>query len=110
MSARAIDTLRACDIIAAEDTRRTRALLSHFGIPGKHVVTHNAHADTKDVERLILALAAGESVALVTDAGTPSVSDPGETLVQAAVRADIRVVPIPGASAVTAEASVSARP
>jgi 16S rRNA (cytidine1402-2'-O)-methyltransferase len=99
---RAIETLRACDRIAAEDTRRTRALLSHLGIVGKPVDALHAHSSERDVARANERLAAGESIALVTDAGTPAVSDPGGALVEAAIAAEIAVVPIPGASAVLA--------
>ena len=71
LSARAVETLRACDRVAAEDTRRTRALLTHFGIAGKPVEALHAHSTGADVERLVGRLEEGEHVALVTDAGTP---------------------------------------
>jgi len=99
---RAIETLRECDRVLAEDTRRTRQLLAHFGIGGKPVERFDAHATARDVARAVEALAAGERVALATDAGTPSVSDPGGQLVEAAIEAGARVVPVPGASAVLA--------
>lgn len=102
LTLRAIDTLRACDRIAAEDTRRTRALLSHLGITGKRVDALHAHSSDRDVARATDQLSSGESIALVTDAGTPSVSDPGDALVLAAIAAGITVVPVPGASAVLA--------
>jgi 16S rRNA (cytidine1402-2'-O)-methyltransferase len=102
LTARALATLRACDRIAAEDTRRTRGLLSHFGITGKPLEALHAHSDARDVARLVERMVAGESVALVTDAGTPAVSDPGTDVVRAAIAAGVRVVPIPGASAVLA--------
>ncbi len=102
ITARALDTLRACERIVAEDTRRTRQLLSHFGIAGKKVDRLDAHASPRDVARVAGLLAGGESVAVVTDAGTPGVSDPGEALVEAAIAAGARVVPIPGPSAVLA--------
>jgi 16S rRNA (cytidine1402-2'-O)-methyltransferase len=86
----------------AEDTRRTRQLLSHFSIGGKEVQRLDAHASPGDVARIVDRLASGEQVALVTDAGTPAVSDPGEALVEAAIAAGVRVVPIPGASALLA--------
>jgi len=104
---RAIETLKACDVVAAEDTRRTRALLTHLGIAGKELVSLHAHTGDKTISRLVSRLERGSSVALVTDAGTPSVSDPGEALVRAAIQAGIRVVPIPGASAVLAALSAS---
>jgi len=99
---RALETLRTCDRVVAEDTRRTRQLLSHFGVAGKPVERLDAHASARDVARVVERLAAGERVALVTDAGTPGVSDPGEALVEAAVRAGARVVPVPGPSAALA--------
>ena len=102
VTARALDTLRACDRVVAEDTRRTRALLSHFAIAGKRVDALHAHSSDADVTRVVDAILAGESVAVVTDAGTPVVSDPGDALVRAAIAAGVRVVPIPGASAVLA--------
>src|SRR3954471_19981944 len=74
---RAIETLRSADRVVAEDTRRTRGLLSHLGISGKPVDRLDAHAAEADVARVVEHLARGEQVALVTDAGTPVVSDPG---------------------------------
>ncbi len=102
LSARAIDTLRACDRVVAEDTRRTRGLLSHIGIAGKPLEAIHAHSTDRDIARLIEKLTHGESMAMVTDAGTPVVSDPGDALVKAAIAAQVTVVPIPGASAVLA--------
>ncbi len=99
---RAVKVLTSCDRVAAEDTRRTRALLSHLGVSGKPVDALHAHSSPRDVERLVQALEAGESIALVTDAGTPVVSDPGDALVRAAIDRGLRVVPVPGASAVLA--------
>jgi 16S rRNA (cytidine1402-2'-O)-methyltransferase len=104
---RAIETLRAVDRVIAEDTRRTRGLLSHFGIAGKPVDRLDANAEAHDVARALTHLEAGESVALCTDAGTPIVSDPGTALVRAAVAAGAAVVPIPGASAVLAAIALS---
>jgi 16S rRNA (cytidine1402-2'-O)-methyltransferase len=99
---RAVETLRACDRVAAEDTRHTRALLAHLGITGKQLESLHAHSTERDVERVTAQLVAGKSVALVTDAGTPAVSDPGGALVTGAIAAGVRVVPIPGPSAVLA--------
>jgi 16S rRNA (cytidine1402-2'-O)-methyltransferase len=99
---RAIDTLRACDRIVAEDTRRARQLLSHLGIVGKRVERLDAHASAREVARVVDRLADEESVALITDAGTPAVSDPGDALVRAAITAGAQIVPIPGASAILA--------
>jgi 16S rRNA (cytidine1402-2'-O)-methyltransferase len=102
LTLRAIDVMKTCDRVAAEDTRRTRQLLAHLGIEGKPLEALHAHSSARDVAKLVERLLAGESVALVTDAGTPAVSDPGDALVKASVTANVRVVPIPGASAVLA--------
>ena len=102
MTARAVETLRACDRVVAEDTRRTRQLLTHLAIAGKPVDRLDAHSGEHDVARLVARLAEGEKIALVTDAGTPGVSDPGEAIVRAAIAAGATVVPVPGASAVLA--------
>ena len=102
MTERGVETLRACDRVLAEDTRRSRHLLTHFGIASKRLERLDAHSSERDVGRLIGALMAGENLALVTDAGTPGVSDPGGVLVEAAIGAGIRIVPIPGPSAVLA--------
>jgi 16S rRNA (cytidine1402-2'-O)-methyltransferase len=104
---RAIETLRNADRVIAEDTRRTRALLSHLGVSGKPIDRLDATAGPADVARAVEHLVHGERVALVTDAGTPVVSDPGTALVAAAARAGILVVSIPGASAVTAAIAVA---
>jgi 16S rRNA (cytidine1402-2'-O)-methyltransferase len=97
---RAIEVLKTCDRIAAEDTRHTKKLLSHLGIGGKPMDALHAHSNERDVAKLVERLVAGESIALVSDAGTPVVSDPGDALVRAAIAAEVTVVPIPGASAV----------
>jgi 16S rRNA (cytidine1402-2'-O)-methyltransferase len=102
LTLRAIDLLKTCDRVAAEDTRRTRQLLTHLGIEGKPLDALHAHSTARDVAKLVERLENGESVALVTDAGTPAVSDPGDALVKASIAANVRVVPIPGASAVLA--------
>ncbi len=104
---RAIETLRAVDRVLAEDTRRTRGLLSHLGISGKPVDRLDAHAEEAAIPRVIERLVGGESIALCTDAGTPVVSDPGALLIQAAIAAGVRVVPLPGASAVMAAIALS---
>lgn len=102
LTLRAIDVLKTSTRVAAEDTRRTRQLLSHLGIEGKPLDALHAHSSDRDVARLVGRLEAGDSVALVTDAGTPAVSDPGDALVRAAIAAGVRIVPVPGASAVLA--------
>ena len=98
---RALDTLARASWIAAEDTRVTRALLSHFGIGARLLAVHE-HNEAAAAERVCRAIAAGEAVALVSDAGTPGVSDPGRMVVQKARAAGLPVVPIPGPSALTA--------
>src|ERR1700722_12654611 len=100
LSARAVETLRACHLVVAEDTRRTRQLLSHLAIAGKPVERFDAHATDAGVARMVTRLTSGENIALVTDAGTPGVSDPGQRLVETAAAAGVTVVPIPGPSAV----------
>ncbi|HET8770477.1 MAG TPA: 16S rRNA (cytidine(1402)-2'-O)-methyltransferase [Gemmatimonadaceae bacterium] len=101
ITARAIDVLSSVTVILAEDTRHSRVLADRFGIrtPMQSYHEHNEAAATP---RLIERLAAGESMALITDAGTPLVSDPGARLVRAAIDAGVRVSPVPGASAVLA--------
>lgn len=103
---RALDTLRAADLVAAEDTRVTRTLLAHFGIGSRLLAVHE-HNERAAAERIVAAIAEGRAVALVTDAGTPGVSDPGSVVVEAVRLAGQRVVPVPGASALTAALSAS---
>lgn len=107
LSQRAADTLREVAVVLAEDTRRSRGLLSHLAITGKELSRLDAHASDEAIAKVVERLVAGESAALVTDAGVPGVSDPGARLIRAAVAAEVPVVPIPGASAVTAAVSVS---
>ncbi|MFN4033232.1 MAG: 16S rRNA (cytidine(1402)-2'-O)-methyltransferase [Fimbriimonadales bacterium] len=106
---RALETLRAVDLIAAEDTRHTQKLLKHYGIETPLISFHQ-HSGAGRVQQIIERLQTGASVALVTDAGTPGISDPGGALVEAAHKAGIRVVPIPGASALTAILSAAGLP
>src|SRR3954471_11106983 len=103
---RALRTLREVSVIAAEDTRRTARLLQHYSISTRTTSLHE-HNERAKTPSLIARLLAGESIALVSDAGTPVVSDPGTQLVAAAHSAGIRVVPIPGASAALAALSSS---
>jgi 16S rRNA (cytidine1402-2'-O)-methyltransferase len=103
---RALRVLREADCVLAEDTRRTRTLLSHHGI-GTRLTALHAHSSEARVEQLAAELAAGSRFALVTDAGTPLVSDPGAALVGAALRHDVPVEAIPGASAVITAISVA---
>jgi 16S rRNA (cytidine1402-2'-O)-methyltransferase len=100
LTPRAVETLKVVDRVIAEDTRRTRGLLTHLEITGKPLDRFDAHSGPGDIARLVDRMKSGETVALVTDAGTPAVSDPGEALTRACILEGVRVVPIPGASAV----------
>jgi len=104
---RALETLKQTKHIAAEDTRRTRQLLTHFAISERALHALDANASPRKIEELLQLLESSEDIALVTDAGMPSVSDPGTALVRGAHARGITVVPIPGASAVTAAVGVS---
>jgi len=103
---RALDILATADIVAAEDTRVTATLLARYGIAGRPRAVHR-HNEAREVAHVVAALGKGLSVALVTDAGTPGISDPGARLVRAVREAGHRVVPIPGPSAVAAAISVA---
>ncbi len=109
LSPRARQTLAKVDVIAAEDTRHTGRLLSHLGLKKRQIALHE-HNEARVTQALIEHLSDGRSVALVSDAGTPLVSDPGYRLVQAAHAGGITVSPVPGPSAVTAALSVSGLP
>ena len=98
ISFRAIETLKEVDLIAAEDTRHTRELLNHFDIK-KELVSFNEHTDTGKAENLIEKIKDGISIALVSDAGTPIISDPGIVLTKLAIENDIELIAIPGACA-----------
>jgi 16S rRNA (cytidine1402-2'-O)-methyltransferase len=104
---RALETLKQTKHIAAEDTRRTRQLLTHFAILERNLHALDANASPRKIEELLLLVDSGEDVALVTDAGMPSVSDPGTALVRGAHARGLTVCPIPGASAVTAAVGAS---
>jgi 16S rRNA (cytidine1402-2'-O)-methyltransferase len=106
LSPRAAETLRTVDTVAAEDTRRTKGLLSSIDAHPR-LVSYHAHSDDRRAESLLAILAEGRSVALVTDAGTPAISDPGHLLVAAARNAGVPVVPVAGPSAVAAALSAS---
>lgn len=106
LTARAVDVLRAVDVVAAEDTRRTRPLLSHIDAHPELMSLH-AHSPAGRLDALVASLDAGRSVALVTDAGTPAISDPGADLVARVRAAGHPVIPIPGPSAVVTALSVS---
>ena len=106
---RALRVLREVDLIAAEDTRRTRQLLSHYGIH-KPLVSYHEHNRRARAETLLAEIREGRNVALVTDAGTPGISDPGEHLVRRIIQESIPIVPVPGASALIAALSLSGLP
>jgi 16S rRNA (cytidine1402-2'-O)-methyltransferase len=103
---RALEVLKTVDVVAAEDTRHTSHLLSHFAIQKKLIAVHE-HNEQKSAQILLERLRAGESIALVTDAGTPGISDPGAIVVDVLREAGVKVVPVPGASAVIAALSAS---
>ena len=98
---RAVEVLGAVDLIIAEDTRHSRVLLDHYAIRTK-TSSYHEHNEARSVPRLLERLAAGERIALISDAGTPVLSDPGARIVRAAVEAGIPVEPVPGASALLA--------
>src|SRR5256712_11352874 len=106
---RALRTLKECDVIAAEDTRRTGQLLRQFGI-SKTLLSYFKFNEARRSEEIIERLRRGEKVALVTDAGSPGISDPGERVVKAALAAGFRVEPVPGPSAVIAALTASGLP
>ena len=103
---RAIETLKTAQVIACEDTRVTRILLNHLGIKTRVIAVHE-HNERSAADGIVNLLQQGQSVALVTDAGTPAVSDPGAVVVNAVRVAGFKVIPIPGASAVVAAISAS---
>jgi len=104
---RALDVLGAVGVVAAEDTRNTRHLLQHHGIGDAKLLALHQHNERAGAEKIVTLLQQGNSVALVTDAGTPAVSDPGALLIEAVRAAGFRVIPIPGASAAIAALSAS---
>ena len=106
---RAVRILREADVIAAEDTRHTRKLLAHLDIHTP-LTSFHAHSGTARLERILRTLEEGKSVALVTDAGTPGIADPGQPLIAAAVERGISVVPVPGPSAAVAAVSIAGFP
>ena len=110
LSPRAVEALGGADVIVCEDTRRTRKLLTHARVKGKPLLAVHGHNEAAEVRRVLAHLGDGRRVALVTDAGTPGMSDPGERLVEAVVRAGHDVVVVPGPSAVIAALVVSGLP
>src|SRR5215510_2689604 len=106
---RALRTLKECDLVAAEDTRRTGQLLKHFGI-AKPMVSYFQFNEARRSEEILHRLQQGEKVALVTDAGSPGISDPGERVVRAALAAGNRVEAVPGPCALVAALTASGLP
>jgi 16S rRNA (cytidine1402-2'-O)-methyltransferase len=109
MTFRAVRILGEVDLIAAEDTRHSRKLLTHYGIATRLTPYHDHNEQLKS-DYLVSLLLAGQNIALITDAGTPCIADPGYRIVQAARATGIKVVPIPGASALAAAVSASGLP
>ena len=109
LSPRARDVLRIADVIAAEDTRRAQGLLSRIGVES-HVIAFHEHNETARIDDLLERLSAGATIALISDAGTPLISDPGWRLVHAARVRGFTVVPVPGPSAVISALSVAGLP
>ena len=106
---RALRILKEVDLIACEDTRRTGLLLQHFQLK-KPLISYHQHSKIQKVDYLVSCLQSGQDIALLTDAGTPGIADPAGVLLAAALKSKIRVVPIPGPSAVTALLSVAGAP
>ena len=106
---RALRVLKECDVVAAEDTRRTGQLLKHFGI-AKPLLSYFQFNEARRSEEIIERLRRGEKIALATDAGSPGISDPGERVVRAAIAAGLRVESVPGACALVAALTASGLP
>jgi len=109
ISMRALRILKEADVVACEDTRQTLKLLSHFDI-SKRLVSYHEHNEMTRAAEIVIELEQGAKVALVSDAGTPAISDPGHRLVSLCLRHGIRVVPVPGASAFVAALAASGMP
>jgi 16S rRNA (cytidine1402-2'-O)-methyltransferase len=110
ISQRAIEALKAADIICCEDTRHSGKLLAHFGVTGKKLVVINEHTEYDAREEIVSRVTSGSNVALITDAGTPGISDPGERLVVAVINAGGVVTAVPGPSALTMALVISGLP
>ena len=106
---RAISTLQSVDIILAEDTRNSKKLLDAHKIKTK-MISYHEHSNDKEIKKIIDLLLEGKDLALISDAGTPTISDPGYGLIRDCIKHDIVIVPIPGVSAITAAMSVSGLP
>lgn len=107
---RAVEVLGEADIILAEDTRKTGMLLKRLGIPNKPFLSYNEHNHSRRIPHVLELLKSGESLALVSNAGTPGISDPGARLVHEVLKAGFKVIPVPGPSAVVAALSCSGFP
>jgi len=103
---RALETLKNVDLIACEDTRHTLQLLNHFAIK-KPLISYHQHSKDSKIDQIISTILEGQDVAIVTDAGTPGISDPGEFLIRSAIENKIEIEPIPGVSAAITALSVS---
>ncbi|MFQ5700581.1 MAG: 16S rRNA (cytidine(1402)-2'-O)-methyltransferase [Acidobacteriota bacterium] len=110
MTPRALEALSAAPIVACEDTRRTRRLLQHFGIRPGRLISYHKFNERRQARVILHALRRGEDVALVSDGGTPGLSDPGALVIDEALEARLRVSPVPGASAASAAFSVAGFP
>ena len=107
---RALEVLREADVIMCEDTRSTNRLLRHYGIEGKNLVSNHEHNERGRSKEIVDRVSAGETVALVSDAGMPTISDPGYRAVEACRDADLTVVALPGATAALTAAAASGLP
>jgi len=105
---RAVEVLRNVDVVASEDTRRTSRLLKHLQLPFTKLISHHEHNWKNSAPEIVAMAQAGQSIALVSDAGTPGICDPGTQLIDACIKAGVRVEPIPGACAAAAAVSVAA--
>ena len=110
MTQRAIEALQSADVICCEDTRHSGKLLAHFGVTGKKLIVINEHTEYDAREQIVSLVTSGSVVALITDAGTPGISDPGERLVVAVIEAGGNVTAAPGASALTMALVISGFP
>ena len=110
LSPRAVEALAAADVVACEDTRRTGRLLQHAGVDGVRLMRLDAHTEDRAAQRVVACLDEGQQVAVVTDAGTPGISDPGERLVNIALAAGHQVTVVPGPAAPVAALGISGLP
>lgn len=110
MTQRAVETLQSADVICCEDTRHSGKLLAHFGVTDKKLIVVNEHTEYDAREEIVALVVSGSLVALITDAGTPGISDPGERLVTAVIEAGGQITAVPGASALTMALVISGLP